>query len=180
MLYIRAYNFNIVINTNWQKEIISNLVTVQDHVGKCYPSDPISWNEVMSKLQELVTSDDMKRLKKYCDRGDRRFQWLDYSVYKKWKRSFTGEPEYCKIFTGLSGEEKPESIEYGYDSDNFDPEMFDEEGIENSGKEYFLAYHQWNAFEKWLTQHPECAAQVKDFKVSQRLLYYATFAARTN
>ena len=151
--------------------IIHNLIVVQDHVARCYPSDPDSWDLVMDRLKELLTSADMKRLKQYCDKRNRRFHRGDKSLYEEWKWRFTGEAVYHKIFTGLSGEERPEMSETGYDSDNLDPGMFD--GFENSGEDYFLAYHQWNAFEKWLTVHPECAAHVSAFKVSH-LLYLSS------
>ena len=129
----------------------------------------------MGRLRGLLVSEDMKRLKKYCDKRDRRFHCDDGSLYEKWKWSFTGEAVYCKIFTRWSGEERPEMFESGHDSDNFDPGMFD--GPDNSGKDYFLAYHQWNAFEKWLTRHPECAAKVWAFKVCLLFFIYRIMIA---
>ena len=119
----------------------------------------------MDGLSALLAAEDMKRLQKYCNKSDRRFHAGDSSLYEDWKGSFVGDAEYLKIFTGFSGEEGPEIIGSGYSSDNFYPRMHD--GPDNSGQEFYLAFHQWNAFEKWLTKHPECAASVRAFKVCQ-------------
>ena len=37
---------------------------------------------------------------------------------------------------------------------------------DNTGYEYYLAYHQWNAFQGWLSNHSEACESFNQFEVS--------------
>jgi hypothetical protein len=41
-----------------------------------------------------------------------------------------------------------------------------EGGEDNTGYEYYLAYHQWNAFQGWLANHSEAHEIFNQFEVS--------------
>ena len=43
--------------------------------------------------------------------------------------------------------------------------VFEREG-DNTGYEYYLAYHQWNAFQGWLSNHSEACESFNQFEVS--------------
>ena len=67
---------------------------------------------------------------------------------------------YYLICYGISGCEdwEPEAEEpyyYGVDREE-----------DNTGYEYYLAYHQWNAFQGWLLNHSEACESFNQFEVS--------------
>jgi hypothetical protein len=63
-------------------------------------------------------------------------------IYESWKGAFVGEKKYHMIWYGISGL-------HDYEREETDP--FDcLEVDDNSGREYFEAFHQWNAYKTWL------------------------------
>ena len=44
---------------------------------------------------------------------------------------------------------------------------------DNTGAEFYQAYHQWNAFQGWLTNHPAALENFNPFKVS--VINYSRF-----
>ena len=86
----------------------------------------------------------MKRLKAYCEdiRYDKYLGDDDSEIYDSWSRAFRGENLYYLIHYGISGRDDWEPEE----EDPF--RCFERDDI-NTGFEYYLAYHQWNAFQGW-------------------------------
>ncbi len=84
----------------------------------------------------------------------------DLEIYESWSRAFRGERLYYLIRYGINGCEdwEPEAEEPYYNG-------FDREE-DNTGYEYYLAYHQWNAFQGWLSNHSEARESFNQFKVS--------------
>jgi hypothetical protein len=79
-------------------------------------------------------------------------------------RKFTnfggGKGLYYLICYGISGREdcEPEAEEpyyYGFEREE-----------DNTGYEYYLAYHQWNAFQGWLSNHSKARESFNQFEVS--------------
>jgi hypothetical protein len=74
-------------------------------------------------------------------------------IFKSWVAAFVGEIKYYLIRYGISGH-----FEWKREEENpfrwFDRDD-DNTGVEYYQVEYYQAYHQWNAFCGWLTNHPE-------------------------
>jgi hypothetical protein len=92
----------------------------------------------------LVTEEDLKRFAKYCNKGSRHFDSTrEYYIFESWKDAFIGENKYHMIQYGISGL-------YDYEKEESNP--FDCFKVDdNSGREYFVAFHQWNAYKAWLS-----------------------------
>jgi hypothetical protein len=112
----------------------------------------------------LVTEKDVKRLNAYCENNkyDKYLGGDDSEIYKTWSPAFRGECLYYLIRYGISGHEEwePEAEEpyYCFDRDE-----------DNTGYEYYLVYHQWNAFQGWLVNHSEAGENFYQFKVSNMI-----------
>jgi hypothetical protein len=105
---------------------------------------------------------DIKRLNTYCEKNkyNKYLEDDDSEIYKSWSRAFQGEHLYYLIRYGISGHEdwEPEAEEpyyYGFDREE-----------DNTGYKYYLAYHQWNAFQGWLSNHSEARESFNQFEVS--------------
>ncbi len=123
------------------------------------PKDGVLWFEYYMNWPRWRTS---KRLNAYC-KNDKYNEYLgddDPDVYKSWSRAFQGERLYYLIRYGISGREDwvPEAEElyyYGFEREE-----------DNTGYEYYLAYHQRNAFQGWLSNHSKAREIFNQFKVS--------------
>ena len=106
----------------------------------------------------IVGKGDLERLTKYCNKENRHFECTcDYYIYKSWKGAFVGENTYHIIQYGISGlhdYEREESNPY----DCFEVD-------DNSGRDYFEAFHQWNAYKAWLLLFPTEEEQFLWFEV---------------
>ncbi len=128
----------------------------------CYPANAEGWGTTIQLLHELARENDIKRLNTYCKK-DKYNKYLgddDSEIYESQSRAFQGERLYYLIRYGISGHEdwEPEVEEpyyYGFDR---------EEDI--TGYEYYLAYHQWNAFQGWLLNHSKAREIFNQFEVS--------------
>ena len=68
-------------------------------------------------------------------------------------------PKYYLLRYGISRR-------FEWEHEEEDPfRRFDRDG-DNTGVEYNRAYHQWNAFHGWLTNHPEACESSNQFEVS--------------
>ena len=113
-------------------------------------------------LHELATEKDVERLNTYCE-NNKYNKYLgddDSEIYKSWSRAFQGERLYYLIRYGISGREdwEPEAEEpyyYGFEREE-----------DNTGYEYYLAYHQWNAFQGWLANHSKAREIFNQYEVS--------------
>ncbi len=67
---------------------------------------------------------------------------------------------YYLICYGISGREdwEPEAVEPYYKGSDREED--------NTGYEYYLVYHQWNAFQGWLANHSEACESFSQFEVS--------------
>ena len=128
-------------------------------------ANPEGWGEAINLIHNLVTKQDVKMLAHYCKSGsDKYFQSdSDYNLCKNWKSAFRGESKYYQIRYGISGRKSWKREE----SNPFDP--FERED-NNTGGENFLAFHQWNGYQAWLSLHPTEYENFHWFKVSVYLL----------
>ena len=115
----------------------------------CYPANAEGWGTAIQLVHGLATEKDVKRLSAYCEnsRYDKYLGNDNSEIYETWIRAFQGENIYYLIRYGISVHEdwEPEEEEsfYCFERDE-----------DNTGYEYYLAYHQWNAFQGWLANHP--------------------------
>ncbi len=134
----------------------------KEHVMERYPENAEGWGTAIRIFHELATVKDVKRLNAYC-KNNKYNEYLgddDLKVYQSWSRAFQGERLYYLIHYGISGFEdwEPEAEEpyyYGFKREE-----------DNTGYEYYLAYHQWNAFQGWLSNHSKAREIFNQFKVS--------------
>ena len=126
-----------------------------------YPANAEGWGTAIQLLHELATEKDVKRLNAYCknNKYDKYLEDDDLEIQETWSRAFRGELLYYLICYGISGHEEwePEAEEPYYLLDR------DED---NTGYEYYLAYHQWNTFQGWLANHSKTRENVNQFEVS--------------
>ena len=127
-----------------------------------HPGNAKGWGTAIGILHELAMVKDVKRLNAYC-KNDKYNEYLgndDSEVYGSWSRAFRGERVYYLIRYGISGREdwEPEADRPYYHG-------FEREE-DNTGYEFYLAYHQWNAFQGWLSNHSEARESFNQFKVS--------------
>ncbi len=91
----------------------------------------------------------------------------EYYLYKNWQFLFLGPPAYIWIRNGVEGHEEDEESNYVGSNDGSWGG-----GIKSTGGcKYYLAYHQWIAYLKWLQFRLEDAARYRQFEVS----VYASF-----
>ncbi len=121
---------------------------------------------MISSANGLLTRRDLGRLAVLCNESYDAVEG-EYYLYENWQFSFLGCPTYIRIRNGVEGhEEHKESNYVGSDDESWG------DGIEvTGGREYFLAYHQWIAYFKWLQFRPEEAARYRQSEVSA----YASF-----
>ena len=101
---------------------------------------------------------DVKRLNAYCknNKYDKYLGGDDLEIYKTWSPAFRSERLYYLTCYGISGwESEAEEPYYCFDRDE-----------NNTRYEYYLAYHQWNAFQGWLANHSKAHENFNQFKVS--------------
>jgi hypothetical protein len=121
------------------------LVCMVDHANEQYKANCLGWGNVINSAHNLLTCLDLHRCASLCNDGYDAVQG-EYYLYKHWQSSFVGSPAYIWIRNGVEGHnEDKESNNESWGSSN------DTEGR----REYFLAYHQWIAYFKWLKFHPE-------------------------
>jgi hypothetical protein len=76
----------------------------------------------------------------------------EYHLYKEWQLSFLGHPTYIRIRNGAKGcGEDERSNEANWAGGN----------KSNGGCKYFLEYHQWILYSKWLLFCPDEAARYR-------------------
>ena len=132
----------------------------KEHAMDCYPMNAEGWGTAIQLLHELATEKDIKRLNVYCEnnRYDKYLGGDDSEIYKTWSCAFRGERLYYLIRYGISGREDwepEEELYYPVDRDE-----------DNTGYKYYLAYHQWNAFQGWLANHSKADENFNQFEVS--------------
>ncbi len=129
-----------------------------------YPANAKGWGNVIQLLHELAMEKDVKRLNAYCENNkyDKYLGDDDQEIYKTWSCAFRGGHLYYLIRYGISGREdwEPEAEEpyYRFDGDE-----------DNTGYEYYLVYHQWNAFQGWLANHSKARENFNQFEVSDMI-----------
>ncbi len=133
----------------------------KEHAMDHYPTNAKGWGTAIQLLHKLDTEKDVKRLNAYCkiNKYDKYLGDDDSEIYESWSRAFRDERLYCLIRYGISGREdwEPEAEEPYY--------RFDREE-DKTGYKYYLAYHQWNAFQGGLANHSEARESFNQFEVS--------------
>jgi hypothetical protein len=142
------------------------LVHVVDHTSKHFEADCLGWRDVISSAHNLHTCHDLERFAAMCNNGHESVEG-EYYLYKNWQSSFLGRPTYIRIRNGVEGHEKVE----GREDKGSDNESWGGSIKSTCGCNYFLMYHQWIAYFKWLQFHPEEAARYHQFGVC----VYASF-----
>jgi hypothetical protein len=112
-------------------------------------------------LHELATEEDVRRLNKYCSdvKYNRYLGDNDSEIFGSWAAAFIYEIKYYLIRYGISGR-------FEWERKKEDPFRCLDRDDDNTGVEYYRAYHQWNAFCGWLTNHPEARESFNQFEVS--------------
>ena len=128
---------------------------------KCYPSDPVGWGMPIDLLRELATEEDVKRLIEYCadTKYGKNLGDVNSEIFKSCVGAFVGEIKYYLIRYGISGR-------FEWEREEEDPFRRFERDDNNTGVEYYQAYHQWNAFCGWLKNHPAARENFNQVKVS--------------
>ncbi len=143
------------------------LVYIVDHANECFEANCLGWRDVISHANHLLTRRDLGRFAALCNEGYDAVEG-EYYLYKNWQFLFLGCPTYIRIRNGVEGHKEVEGSNYvGSDDESYSG------SIESTGGcKYFLAYHQWIAFFKWLQFHPEEAARYHQFKVCAYTSYF--------
>jgi hypothetical protein len=112
-------------------------------------------------LHELAKEEDVKRLSEYCsDAKYRRYLGgNDSEIFESWVAAFVGEIKHYLIRYGISGR-------FEWEREEEDPFRRFDRDDDNTGVEYYQAYHQWNTFCGWLASHPEARENFNQFEVS--------------
>jgi hypothetical protein len=90
-------------------------------------------------LRELATEEDVKRLSKYCLDAKYKMYLGDDNLVESWVAAFVGEIKYYLIRYGISGR-------FEWEREEKDPFRHFDRDDDNTGVEYYQAYHQWNTF----------------------------------
>ena len=106
-----------------------------------YPSDPAGLGMAIDLLRELAMEEDVKRLSKYCldTKYDKYLGDNDLEIFESWVAAFVGEIKYYLIHYGISRR-------FELECEEEDPFRHFDRDDDNTGVEYYHAYHQWNAF----------------------------------
>jgi hypothetical protein len=110
---------------------------------------------MINSAHNPLTCRDLHRFASLCNDGYDAIQ-DQYYLYEHWQSSFIEHPAYIWIRNGVEGheEDKEDNNKSWGGSNNT-----------KGGCEYFLAYHQWITYFKWLQFHPEEASKYCQFKV---------------
>jgi hypothetical protein len=131
------------------------LVCVVGHANERYKADCLGWGNVISSAHNLLTCRYLDMFAALCNDGYEAVQG-EYYLYKHWQSSFVGRNTYIQIKNGVEGHEE--------DTESNDKSLGGSDKSKG-GCKYFLAYHQWIAYFKWLQFHPEEAARYCQFEV---------------
>jgi hypothetical protein len=137
------------------------LVHVVSHSNERYEANRLGWRGVISSANDLFTHHDLERFAALCNDGHDAVEG-EYYLYEHWQSSFLGCPSYIWIRNGVEGHEEVEGS---------NDESWGGSVESTGGREYFLVYHQWIAYTKWLLFHPDKVARYRQFKVC----VYASF-----
>jgi hypothetical protein len=142
------------------------LVHVVDHANKHFEADCSGWRDVISSAHKLLTCRDFERFVALCNNGHESIEG-EYYLYKNWQSLFLGCPTYIRIRNGVEGHNKVKESNYkGSNNESWGG------SIESTGgHEYFLVYHQWIAYFKWLQFRPEEVARYRQFEVCVYAFY---------
>ncbi len=110
---------------------------------------------MISSAHNLLTHHDLHRFRSLCNDGYDAVQG-NYYLYKHWQSLFVGRPAYIWIRNGVEGHEEDEKS---------NGKSWGGSNNTKGGREYFLAYHQWIAYFKWLQFYPEEASRYQQLKV---------------
>ena len=80
-------------------------------------------------------------------------------IFESSVAAFVGEIKYYLIRYGISGR-------FEWEREEEDPFRRFDRDDDNTGVEYYQAYHQWNTFCGWLASHPEARENFNQFEVS--------------
>ena len=122
-----------------------------------YPANAKGWGSAIHLLHGLAMEKDVKRLNAYCESNkyNKYLEDDDSENFESWSCAFQGERLYYLIGYGVSGHEDWEPDYYGFDREE-----------DNTGYAYYLAYHQWNTFQGWLSNHSEARESFNQFEAS--------------
>ncbi len=141
-----------------------------DHANECFGADHSGWRDVISSANDLLTRHDLERFVALCNDGYDAME-VGYYLYKNWQFLFLGRPTYIRIRNGVEGHEEDKESDYiGSNNESWGG------STESTGeREYFLAYHQWIAYFKWLQFHPQEAARYLQFEVCAYASYFLCY-----
>jgi hypothetical protein len=129
------------------------LIHVVDQANEHYKADCLGWRDVISGARNLLTCRDLERFAALCNDGHDAVEG-EYHLYKNWQSLFLGHPTYILIRNGVKGHKEDE----GGNNKSWGG------GVEsNGGGKYFLAYHHWIAYAKWLLFCLDKVARFRQF-----------------
>ncbi len=142
------------------------LIHVVDHANERFQANCSGWRDVISRANHLLTRRDLGGFAVLCNQSFDAVEGECY-LYKNWQFLFLGPPTYIQIRNGVEGHEEDEESNYvGSNNGSWGGSV-----ESTGGHKYFLAYHQWIAYLKWLQFCLEEAARYHQFEVS----VYASF-----
>jgi hypothetical protein len=136
------------------------LVHVVDHTNNCFEANHSGWRDVISSAHNLLTCHDLERFAALCNNCHDAVAG-EYYLYKNWQSSFLGYPTYIWIRNGVKGHKEVE----GSNDKGSDDESWGGSIESTGGRKYFLVYHQWIVYFKWLQFRPDEAARYRQFEV---------------
>ncbi len=131
-----------------------------NNAHECYDNDPDEWGEVIEAASELLTREDVCRFANLCNAGHRDVGLHEYDRVEEHNSSFATRSTYYVIRHGVLEDDE----DVWEDEEN--PHMpFKGEERYTSGRQYFLAYHQWYGYMEWLRQRPWDMQRYREFEV---------------
>jgi hypothetical protein len=148
----------IVINS--VQATMNAITRAVDKAHECYDNDPDEWGEVIEAASELLTRKDVRRFANLCNAGHRDVGSCEYDRVEEYNSSFATRPTYYIIRCGVLEDDE----DMWEDEEN--PHVpFEGEERYTSGRQYFLAYHQWYGYMEWLKQRPRDMRRYREFEV---------------
>jgi hypothetical protein len=110
-----------------------------------YDNNPDEWVEVIEAASALLTREDVHQFANLCHVGHRDVGSCEYGRVEEYNSSFATRLTYYVIRCGVLEDDE----DVREDEENFHMPFEGEERY-TSGRQYFLAYHQWYGYMEWL------------------------------
>jgi hypothetical protein len=139
------------------------IINAVDNAHVCYDNNPSSWRRVIEAASNLLTRADVRRFERVCEMGHNEVGQNEYQLVEVYNESFATTPTYYVIRRGVLSVSDEHRDDGMYEDNPYMPY----EGVERyvSGRDFFLAYHQWHGYMEWLRQRPRDMQRYREFEV---------------